>query len=95
MTAAPGELLEKIVYRRTYDFLNQTDQFYKSQYGFRTSHSCKDAVCELVGEVLKNKENKNYTAALYLDLSKAFDTLEPSVLYHKLEKYGSLSEKHA
>ena len=44
------------------------------------SHSCEDAVCELVGEVLKNQENKNYTAALYLDLSKAFDTLEPSVL---------------
>ena len=41
-----------------------------------------------MGEVLKNRENKNYTAALYLDLSKAFDTLEPSVLYHKLEKYG-------
>ena len=36
-----SKLLEKIVYRRTYDFLNQTDQFYKSQYGFRTSHSCK------------------------------------------------------
>ena len=83
-----SKLLEKIVYRRTYDFLNQTDQFYKSQYGFRTSHSCEDAVCELVGEVLKKKENKKYTAVLYLDLSKAFDTLEPSVLYHKLEKYG-------
>ena len=41
-----------------------------------------------MGEVLKNRENKNYTAALYLDLSKVFDTLEPSVLYHKLEKYG-------
>ena len=83
-----SKLLEKIVYKRTYDFLNQTDQFYKSQYGFRTSHSCEDAVCELVEEVLKNRENKNYTAALYLDLSKAFDTLEPSVLYNKLEKYG-------
>ena len=31
-----SKLLEKIVYKRTYDFLNQTDQFYKSQYGFRT-----------------------------------------------------------
>ena len=83
-----SKLLEKIVYRRTYEFLNRTEQFYKSQYGFRTSHSCEDAVCELVGEVLKNKENRKYTAVLYLDLSKAFDTLEPSVLYHKLERYG-------
>ena len=83
-----SKLLEKIVYKRTSDFLNQTDQFYNSQYGFRTSHSCEDAVCELVGEVLKNRENGKFTAALYLDLSKAFDTLEPTVLYHKLEKYG-------
>ena len=83
-----SKLLEKIVYKRTSDFLNQTDQFYNSQYGFRTSHSCEDAVCELVGEVLKNRENGKFTAALYLDLSKVFDTLEPTVLYHKLEKYG-------
>ena len=68
--------------------MNQTDQLYSSQYGFRTVHSCEDAVSELVGEVLKNRENKKFTAALYLDLSKGFDTLEPTVLYHKLEKYG-------
>ena len=41
-----------------------------------------------MGEVLKNRENVKFTAALYLDLSKVFDTLEPTVLYHKLEKYG-------
>ena len=52
-----SKLLEKIVYKRTYDFLNLTGQFYNSQYRFRTSHSCEDAVCELVGEVLKNREN--------------------------------------
>ena len=83
-----SKLLEKIVYKRVYSFLNQTDQLYNSQYGFRTAHSCDDAVSELVGEVLKNRENKKFTAALYLDLSKAFDTLEPTVLYHKLKKHG-------
>ena len=74
-----------MVYKRTYKFLNKTDQFYSSQYRFRSSHSCEDAICELMGEVLKNRENAKFTAALYLDLSKAFDTLEPTVLYHKLE----------
>ena len=83
-----SKLLEKVVYKRTYKFLNKTNQFYSSQYGFRSSHSCEDAICELMGEVLKNRENAKFTAALYLDLSKAFDTLEPTVLYHKLEKYG-------
>ena len=51
-------------------------------------HSYKDAVCELTGEIIKNKENGKYTAAVFLDLSKAFDTLEHKVLYHKLERYG-------
>ena len=83
-----SKLLEKIIYSRVYRFLSQTDQLYNSQYGFRTLHSCDDAVSELVGEIIKNRENKKYTAALYLDLSKAFDTLESTVLYHKLEKYG-------
>ena len=83
-----SKTLEKIVYKKTYKFLNLTNQFYNSQYGFRTSHSCEDAVCELVGEVIKNKKNSKFTVALYLDLSKAFDTLEPTVLYHKLERYG-------
>ena len=45
-------------------------------------------MCELVGEITKNKENGKFTAALYLDLSKAFNTLEPTVLLHKLKKYG-------
>ena len=53
-----SKLLEKIIYKRVYDFLNQTDQLYNSQYGFRTAHSCEDAVSELVGEVIKNRENK-------------------------------------
>ena len=83
-----SKILEKIVYKRVYNFLHQTGQLYNSQYGFRTAHSCDNAVSELVGAILKNRENNKFTAALYLDLSKAFDTLEPSVLYHKLEKYG-------
>ena len=54
-----SKILEKIVYKRTYKFLNLTNQFYNSQYGFRTSHSCEDAVCELVGEVIKIRKTVN------------------------------------
>ena len=57
--------LEKVIYKRTFKFLNQTNQFFNSQYGFRNSHSCKDAVCELTGEVIKNKENGKYTALVF------------------------------
>ena len=43
---------------------------------------------ELTAEILKSKENNLHTASVFLDLSKAFDTLDPKILIKKLEKYG-------
>ena len=83
-----SKLLEKIVYKRVYTFLNITNQLYNSQYRFRTGHSCNQAICELVGEIAKNSE-KNYTnVCVFLDLSKVFDTLEHTTVFNKLERYG-------
>ena len=83
-----SKLLEKIMYKRTYSFLETNNQIYKSQYGFRTSHSCENAICELVSEIIKGKQDGMYTLAVFLDLSKAFDSLEHDVLLNKLYKYG-------
>ena len=83
-----SKLLEKIMYKRTYNFLESTGQIYKSQYGFRTSHSCENAICELVSEVIKVKQDGMHTLAVFLDLSKAFDSLEHDVLLKKLYKCG-------
>ena len=83
-----SKILEKIMYARTYSFLIETNQLYQSQYGFRKRHSCEHAIGELVSEVVKNIENMKFTVAIYLDLSKAFDTLEHSTLLSKLELYG-------
>ena len=83
-----SKILEKIAYKRTYSFLEQTGQIFKSQYGFRNSHSYENAIQELVGEIIKGKQENMYTLAVFLDLSKAFDSLEHSVLLKKLEKYG-------
>ena len=83
-----SKLLEKIVYKRTYEFLNSSGQIFDSQYGFRAQHSCKHAIQELVSSVLKRFENKCLTLFIFLDLSKAFDTIPHDVLFVKLEKYG-------
>ena len=83
-----SKVLEKIMYKRVYRFLNNMNQFYYSQYGFRTGHSCNQAICELVGEITKNTEKNWTTVYVFLDLSKAFDTLEHSTVIQKLERYG-------
>ena len=46
-----SKLLEKLMYKRTYHFLEQTDQLYQSQYGFRKSHSCETAIMELTASI--------------------------------------------
>ena len=83
-----SKLLEKIIYKRTYSFVNSTEQLYQSQYGFRAQHSCENAIGELVGEIVKRHEHKKHTAAVFLDLSKPFETLCHKILLIKLEKYG-------
>ena len=83
-----SKLLEKIVYKRTYDFLNSSGQIFDSQYGFRAKHSCEHAIQELVSSILKGFENKCSTLSVFLDLSKAFDTIPHDVLFNKLERYG-------
>ena len=83
-----SKLLEKLMYKRTYLFLEQTEQLYQSRYGFRKSHSCETAIMELVSSILKGRDEGFYTLGLFIDLSKAFDTLDHKILLDKLEKYG-------
>ena len=82
-----SKLLEKVIYKHTYSFLQTTRQLYDSQYGFRQGHLCENAISELVGEISKNKENNKFTVGLFLDLSKAFDSLKHSILLNKMEIY--------
>ena len=83
-----SKLLEKIMYTRVYNFLIDTNQIYNSQYGFRSGHNCEHAVSELISAGLKGLKQKEYILGVFLDLSKAFNTLDHQVLLNKLSRYG-------
>ena len=53
-----SKLLEKIMYKRTYNFLTTTNQLYAGQYGFRQQHSCENAICELISAIVKKSGTK-------------------------------------
>ena len=65
-------------------FITKYYILYKSQYGFRSCRSCELAVQELLGKILQAKEDGLNATSIFLDLSKAFDT----VLLAKFERYG-------
>ena len=83
-----SKVLENVVYNRVYTFLTDTGQIYECQYGFRTNHSCEHAIGQLVAHVIKILEVGKDTISIFLDLSKAFNSLQHDILLKKMERYG-------
>ena len=67
-----------------YDYFTQNDLLYKSQYGFRKLHSTELAALEFTDKIVSNLEQGKLPLAIFLDLSKAFDTIDHNILIDKL-----------
>ncbi len=83
-----SKIYEKIVFKRVYRFLDLHNIIYESQYGFRPKHSTLDAITEFVHKVCSAREDKELGMGVFLDLSKAFDTIDHKILLCKLNHYG-------
>lgn len=83
-----SKILEKIVHDRVNNFLDKHNIIFQGQYGFRKGRSTTDAILDLVGNVLDGFNKKMQTAAIFLDMTKAFDSIKHETLLKKMEDYG-------
>ena len=79
--------LEKLVQSQTLSFLKCHSVLTPTQYSFRHKYSTLHALLDITNSALDNIENKLYTGLVFLDLTKAFDTVNHSILLYKLDHY--------
>ena len=83
-----SKIYEKIMYNRLLDFIQRFEILYSLQFGFRAKHSTSHALTHLVNKIATDIDQSKISIGVFLDLSKAFDTLNRDILFSKLENYG-------
>ncbi len=88
LLTAISKIFEKVIFKQLYQFFQEMQLFYNGQYGFRTEHSTELAALELVDRVMVEMDTNNTPISIFLDLSKAFGTINHKILLDKLKYYG-------
>ena len=83
-----SKVFEKIMYDRLLSFVNKLYLLYAPQYGFRKNRSTYVALLLLVDNLTQALENGEHVVGVYLDFSKAFDTVDHMILLQKSYHYG-------
>ena len=77
------------MYSQLDNFFKTQKHLYDNQYGFRTEHSTEFAALELAHRVITCMDHNETPINIYLELSKAFDTLDHEILLAKLQYYDT------
>ena len=83
-----SKIIEKLVHRQLYGFLEFNNYLYTNQFGFRNLHSTNHALITITEKIRKAIDNGEITCSVFLDLQKAFDTVDHEILLSKLKHYG-------
>ena len=83
-----SKIFEKLIHKRMISFLDKHDILYKKQFGFRRRHSTIHALNTAITQIIHSLNNNDTVFGIFLDFSKAFDTVKHDILLTKLEHYG-------
>ena len=89
-----SKLLEKLMYSRFYSFLNIYNCISELQFGFRTKHSTSHALVSITERIREALDTGHFACGIFIDLQKAFDTVDHKILVSKLEYYGARVLSH-
>ena len=83
-----SKIFEKVIYKRLISFFDNHNSLYESQYGFRSKHSLNHALIQITEKIRKCIDDKQFACGVFIDLQKAFDTVNHNILLYKLSYYG-------
>ena len=83
-----SKILEKLIHRRLVEHMSNNNIIHPNQFGFQKNKSTYMPILILQDTVTKAFEEGDHILGLYLDLKKAFDTVDVELLLKKLHKYG-------
>ena len=83
-----SKIFERHLHNNLTQYIKKKQLLHKHQYGFRNNSSTEMALSQLCEHITSNMEQKRITCSIFLDLCKAFDTVDHSILLYKLNNLG-------